>query len=148
MTLPKLARPRLFISLLLAALEAHGAAELVVVANAGSGVASLTREQVVNIFLGRFRQLPNGMTALPVDQPVDDARRAEFYRRLVGKNPAEIRAYWARLVFSGKTSPPHQAATQQEALQWLAQHPGAVGYLASDSLQPSLTVVFKFDAMP
>lgn len=41
--------------------------DLVVVMNTNSGIERLSRDQVINIFLGRFRQLPNGATALPVD---------------------------------------------------------------------------------
>lgn len=115
---------------------------LVVVVNARSGVGALTREEVVNIFLGRFRRLPNGMAALPVDQPADQPLRAEFYQRLVNKTPAEIRAYWARLVFSGKTSPPHQATTQEEVLEWMRDNPGAVGYVPPDQVRAPLAAVF------
>lgn len=134
----------LIILLLIAAADSSADAGLVVVVNAQSGVQTLTHEEIVNIFLGRFRRLPSGMAALPVDQPPDQPLRAEFYRRLVNKTPAEIRAYWARLVFSGKTSPPHQAATQSEVLQWMRDNPGAVGYLSADQVQPPLVNAFGF----
>ncbi len=114
---------------------------LVVVMGSTSGIDSLTREEVINIFLGRFRQLPNGQAALPVDQPSDPALLADFYQRLVNKKPAEIRAYWSRLVFSGKTAPPRQAKSQQDMLQWLSSNPGAVGYMRSDERPPQLKVV-------
>ncbi len=120
---------------------------VLVVMNAASGVESLTRDQVVNIFLGRFRQLPNGMPALPIDQPADQPLKATFYQRLVNKQLAEIRAYWARLVFSGKTTPPRQAETPEQVLQWLAENPGAVAYLDTDP--PSqVRIVFVLSAAP
>ena len=56
---------------------------LVVVINETGGVERLTHEQVVNIFLGRFRQLPNGLAATPIDRPRDDELMADFYRLLV-----------------------------------------------------------------
>ena len=125
------------------------AAELAVAMSAASAVESLSRDQVVNIFLGRFRQLPDGTTALPVDQPEALPLRAAFYRLLVNKNPAEIRAYWARLVFSGKTAPPHQAGTPEEVLQWLRDRPGAIGYLDAERLErePGIRAVFNLGAL-
>lgn len=117
----------LFFALILAAGPAG--ADTVVVMNARSGVERLSRDEVINIFLGRYRRLPTGSTALPVDQPEQGGLKAEFYRRLVNKDLNEIQAYWARLIFSGKTPPPRQAASAAEVLALLASDPGAVGYL-------------------
>lgn len=122
--------PRLFATLCLTLLPWAGArADLVVVVNAGSGVENLTRSEVINIFLGRYRQLPSGIAAMPVDQPQTGPDKALFYDLLVHKDLAEINAYWARLMFSGKTSPPQQTASGAEVLAWLAKHKGAVGYI-------------------
>ena len=51
-------------------------AEPVVVVNARSAVPKLSRDEVINIFLGRYRQLPTGETALPIDQPEGSALRS------------------------------------------------------------------------
>lgn len=68
-------------------------------------IETLSRTDVINIFMGRFRQLPSGATAQPIDIPVSPVR-AQFYRVLVNKEPAEMNAYWARLVFARRTVPP------------------------------------------
>lgn len=130
-------RTRLFFLLstmaLLASLPAR--AELVVVANAGSGVERLSQNEVINIFLGRYRQLPSGIAALPVDQPSASPAKALFYRKLVNKDIAEINTYWARLTFSGKIAPPRQAASSVEMLEWLARTRGAIGYVEREKLE-------------
>ncbi len=125
--------PRLF-CLILALLPLAASADLVVAVNAKSGVEKLSRDEVINIFLGRYRQLPSGITALPIDHPATQAERAIFYKQLVGKELAEINAYWSRLVFSGKTTPPRQAASSQEVLDWLSTHKGAIGYIERSRL--------------
>lgn len=130
---------------LLGVCTASAGASLVVVMNTNSNVDSLTREEVINIFLGRFRQLPNGQAALPIDQSQDPELQADFYQRLVNKKPAEIRAYWSRLVFSGKTSPPYQAKSDQDSLQWLLGTPGGVGYMRSDARPPQLKAIFTLE---
>lgn len=120
-------------------------ADLVVVVNARSGVERLTLDDTINIFLGRYRQLPGGITALPVDQPPFQPERARFYQLLVDKDLAEINAYWARLVFSGKTNPPHQATGAAEVIEWLAGHKGAVGYLERGQVDSRLRVVLDLE---
>jgi ABC-type phosphate transport system substrate-binding protein len=103
------------------------AQDVVVVVNSSSHVRSLTREQVIDIFMGRFRQLPSGATALPIDV-ADTAVRQTFYERLVHKSLPEIGSYWARLVFSGEASPPFQAPDMRTALELVATNPDAIAY--------------------
>lgn len=114
---------------------------LLVVIDEASGVERLTHEQVVNIFLGRFRQLPNGLVAIPIDRPQDERLMADFYRLLVDKTPAEIRSYWSRLIFSGKTAPPRQAQSSTELLAWLTKTPGTIAYMRPEEHSPRLIVV-------
>lgn len=119
------------------------AGELVVVVNARSGVEHLSRDDVINIFMGRYRVLPSGITAFPVDQPGTNELRAAFYRKLVGKEPAEINAYWARLVFSGKAAPPKQTARGGEVTEWVISHEGGLGYIDRDRLDDRMRVVLE-----
>jgi ABC-type phosphate transport system substrate-binding protein len=131
---------------LLAVLAAPpAAADLVVVVNTGSGVERLSRDEVINIFLGRYRQFPSGLAALPIDQPAEQPLKAQFYRQLVNKDLAEINAYWARLIFSGKTSPPRQAASPAEVVAWLAHNRGAIGYVERGMVDARLRIVMEFE---
>ena len=119
-------------------------AEPVVVVNARSGVERLSQDEVINIFLGRYRRLPNGTAALPIDQPEASALRAEFYRKLVNKDLNEINAYWSRLIFSGKTSPPRQAANAAEIIQLITSTPGSIAYLERNQVDSRVRIVLEF----
>ncbi len=46
-------------------------ADLVVVANPKSGIDRMSREEVVFVFMGRWRYLPSCIAALPVDSPFE-----------------------------------------------------------------------------
>lgn len=138
--------PRLLFALCLALPPGAGArADLVVVVNAKSGVESLSLDEAVNIFMGRYRQLPSGLAALPVDQPEGQPEKARFYHLLVNKSLSEINAYWARLIFSGKTSPPHQARSTAEVLDWLGRQRGAVAYLERSQVDPRFRIVLELE---
>jgi len=118
-------------------------AELVVVANPRSGIEQLSAEDVINIFLGRYRRLASGIAAEPVDIVDDSALRARFYRSLVNKSLPEINAYWARLVFSGKTRPPHMVSSVEGALQFVASQPGGLAYLERAQVDRRVKIVFS-----
>jgi hypothetical protein len=116
-------------------------AELVVVLNAQSSVDQLSKTQVVNIFLGHSRELPNGVPASPVDLPFGMPEKAGFYQTLVNKDLDQISAYWSRLVFAGSTSPPFQAGSVQDALQYVASHRGAIAYMERRNADARVKIV-------
>ena len=134
----------LFITLLLAlAAWPAFAANWVLVTSAKSGVTHLSQDEVTNIYLGRYRRLDSGLTAEPLDQPADSAIKADFYRHVVDKSPAEINAYWARLVFSGKTKPPPTVSNSEEAIRFVMTHPGALAYVERSKADKRVVVVFE-----
>lgn len=135
------ARHLLFLPLLLLSLAAR--ADLVVVVNADNPTPALSREDVIHIFLGRYRQFPSGQGAEPYDQPSNSQERNLFYERLVGKSQAQISAYWARLSFTGRTRPPLSTTSQDQLLEALARNPNAIGYLDRTRLNRHLKVVYE-----
>lgn len=128
------------IVLAMCVLPAH--AELVVIVNADSGVEHLSREEIVNIFMGRYRKLPDGTAAQPLDIGGESPEHRDFYKKLLDKSPADINAYWARLVFSGRIMPPRALQSQDEVLERVAEYPGAVGYIERKNLNNRVKVVY------
>ena len=134
----------LSLSILLLLLGRGVCAEPVVVVNATSSVNQLSQDEVINIFLGRYRRLPSGETAVPIDQPESSALRAEFYRKLVNKDLNEINAYWARLIFSGRTSPPMQASSGTEVITLLNASGSSIAYLERSQVDKRFRIILEF----
>lgn len=118
-------------------------AELVVVVNARLGVAAMTRNEVINIFFGRYRQFFNGAEAEPVDLVDSNPDRARFYAALVGKDISEVNAYWSRQLFSGHMQPPTKVASQEDVLKWVASHPGGIGFIDLAKADARVRVVYE-----
>jgi ABC-type phosphate transport system substrate-binding protein len=105
------------------------AQSLVVIVNPKLGVQHLSRSEVLDIFLGRFRTFPSGSRALPIDLDVDSVTRKEFYMLLAHKDSADMGSYWARLTFSGKISPPFSVSDANAAVDIVANNPNAIAYV-------------------
>lgn len=129
-------RSALLAALLLAA-TAASAADLVVVGNPAG--APLTKDQVADLFLGK------NLTMTPVDQPEGSAVYAEFYRKATGRDVAQIKATWARLVFSGKAQAPKQVADSAAVKRAVAADPKAVGYIEKSAVDGSVKVLLPLD---
>jgi ABC-type phosphate transport system substrate-binding protein len=133
----------LLVMITAAVVHAADAPTLVVVVNAHAGVDKLSKDEVVDIFLGRYRKLPTGKMALPVDVPESSAERARFYQLLVKKSQSEMSSYWARLVFSGQTSPPFQVPDAKTALELVESSPNAIAYIDRAAVTANVKVVFE-----
>jgi ABC-type phosphate transport system substrate-binding protein len=131
--------------LVTALLDIHAsyAGNLVIVVNPGSGIEQLTRNQTIDIFLGRNRKLPSGALAIPIDLRSGTPERKEFYLLLVGKDFAQMSSYWARLVFSGQAAPPFPVPDARSALELVATNPNAIAYLDSATVDNRVRVVLE-----
>ncbi|MCX9154722.1 hypothetical protein OPU71_01130 [Niveibacterium sp. 24ML] len=122
-----------------------GALDLVVVVSPASGVERLSRDEVINLYMGRARKLPGGTAARPIDLASGAGReKALFYQRLLSRDLAEVKAYWARLTFSGQASPPVQADNPDQVLDLVARNPGGVGYVDRTLVDARVRIVYSF----
>ena len=134
--------PALVPVLLALLLSTQGAAaeELVLIVHRDSGISTLSREQASHLFLGRVKMLPSGGRANVVEvEPL----RASFYRRLLGREIAEINAYWARLQFSGRTQPPLRVSDSAAAVARVAEDPQAIAFVDAVPDDPRARVVLR-----
>ncbi len=131
------------ISLCLAAMPCAGAraADIVPVVSAKSHVRELNPDQVADIFLGKTSRFPDGTQALPIDQSEESPARERFYAQLTGKSPAQLRAYWAKTISTGRGHPPRQLAGSAEAKKLVAQNPNAIAYIDASLVDDTVRVV-------
>jgi ABC-type phosphate transport system substrate-binding protein len=106
-----------------------GAQTLAVIVNPAIGVQHLSRREVLDIFLGRYRTFPSGASALPIDLDVNSNERKQFYMLLAHKDASDMGSYWARLTFSGKISPPFAVPDARMAIDIVANNPNAIAYV-------------------
>lgn len=139
-TLRKLFQRAIWLPLLLPALAL---ADTVVIVNPQCEVNALTRREVINIFMGRFRFLPSGQGIKPYDLPAGDAKKARFYVALTGKELSDIDAYWARLVFTGSSAPPDETANAEAMMEKIARNPHAIGYIERSQVDKRVRVIFE-----
>lgn len=116
-------------------------AEVVVVVSARSSLVTVTEDQVANVFLGRTSLVDNGVNLIPVDLGDDSPTRDEFYRKVTGKSPAQLKGYWSSLVFTGKAEPPREVANPAAVKKFLESTPSAIGYLNVTDVDARVRVV-------
>jgi ABC-type phosphate transport system substrate-binding protein len=131
------------IGLALSLAAAAATADVVAVVSAKSAVTTLSKSQVADIFLGKAVRFPNGVQAVPIDQADGSVAHDEFYAKLAGKSAAQLRAYWSKIIFTGRGEPPPEVANSDEMKKRLIQNPAAIGYIESNRVDDTVRVVLE-----
>ena len=137
--------PKILTLLLGIVLVCGARAEIAVVVNLDSSVDSFSRRELVDLYMGRTQHFPDGSLVLRLDLPPDSQARSDFYRGLVNKSVAEVNAYWAKLLFTGRASPPQVISNSANVLKAVRENKNAIGYLDSKDVDKSVKVVSRVD---
>ncbi|WP_230408482.1 type 2 periplasmic-binding domain-containing protein [Undibacterium flavidum] len=110
-------------------------AELVIVINPQNDIKSMTASQVAQYFLGGSVQFT------PIEQANGSPIRLEFYKKVLEKEPPQVQAIWARIVFTGKGKPPRELKTSDEIKKAIRENVNAIGYIEKTAVDDSVKVI-------
>jgi ABC-type phosphate transport system substrate-binding protein len=130
------------IGLALSLAGAAALADVVAVVSVKSAATTLSKIQVADIFLGRASRFPDGALAVPVDQTEGSSTRDEFYMKVTGKSAAQMKAYWSKIIFTGRGQPPKTVSNSIEVKKRLVENPAAIGYIEATLVDGTVRVVF------
>lgn len=145
MTSEKISRMLAAVALLTAATlcSADSLGDVVVVVSAKSPVSGLTPVQIAKIFLGKLGSFPGDGVAVPLDQAEGSAIKNAFYSRVVGKDAAQLNAYWAKIIFAGDGQPPRALSGDAAVKRAVANDPSAIGYIDESAVDNTVRVLLK-----
>lgn len=116
-------------------------AQTVVIVSAKNPISKLTKEQAAQLFLGQARTFITGGAAEPLDLPESSELRKDFYLKALNKPPAQMKAYWSKLEFSGTGRAPKALPTAADIVKLVGENPRYVGYVDAASVNPTVKVV-------
>lgn len=131
------------VSLLLLSSQLASAETAVIVSNNNANT-SIDGDVISRMFLGKTSKFPDGGQAVPIDQNDGTPARDAFNDSILGKNSSQLKAYWSRLIFTGKGTPPKQAGDDAAVKALVAANPNMIGYIDSSAVDDSVKVVHKF----
>ena len=123
--------------LAVAAAASARAEEIVVIVNLSA--APITKDQVADLYLGRT----DAWT--PIDQAVASRIYVEFYKKVTGRDSAQIKAIWSRILFTNRGVPPKQLPDSAAVKKAVAANLKAVGYIEKSAVDASIKVALQID---
>jgi ABC-type phosphate transport system substrate-binding protein len=119
----------------LCALSAPALAELVIVVNPQNPATRMFPSQAAQFFLG------GSVLFVPVEQAENSPIRAEFYKKVLEKEPAQVQAIWSKIVFTGKGKPPKEFKNSEEVKKAVAENVKAIGYIEKSAVDDTVKVI-------
>lgn len=110
-------------------------AELVIIVNPQNPATRMFPSQAAQFFLG------GSVLFTPIEQPENSAIRAEFYKKVLEKEPAQVQAIWSKIVFTGKGKPPKEMKSSAEVKKIVSESPNAIGYIEKSAVDDTVKVI-------
>jgi ABC-type phosphate transport system substrate-binding protein len=118
------------------------AGDVIVIVNKANDNA-VDKALVAKIYVGDSKVWGNGGAITAYDLPEDSPARAAFDNDIVGKSPSSLKSLWTQNVFTGKSVPPKQVASDEEVKKAVAANKNAIGYIKASSGDDTVKVVVK-----
>lgn len=109
--------------------------EIVVVVNPKNPASRMFSDQASQFFLGKSNMF------VPLDQAEKSPIRAEFYQKLSGKDISQVKAAWAKIIFTGKGVMPAELHSTAEVKKAIAADLNAIGYIEKSAVDDSVKVI-------
>lgn len=117
-------------------------AEVAVIVNPGNG-SQISDDDIKRIFLGKNKKFENGDTVKAINLKSGNGTRSEFEKKALGKSSSQVKAYWSKLIFSGKAKPLKELSSDSDVLSFVSSTPNAIAYIDASKVDASVKVVKK-----
>lgn len=118
-------------------------AEVAVVVNK-SNTSSFDDNTIKRMFLGKAKTYSNGKSVILVSVGYGDAATDEFNSKVIGKSSSQVKAYWSRILFTGKGTPPQEMSSSAEVISTVANNPDAIGYVDASAVNDTVKVIATY----
>lgn len=109
-----------------------------------SNAATVDQAEITRLFTGRGTTFSSGGKATPLNLAESAAARGEFDSKVLSKSSSQMKAYWSKLVFTGKGTPPKELNSDADMKAAVAADPTAIGYIDAAAVDGSVKVLAKF----
>jgi len=109
-----------------------------------SNANALDDKNISRIFTGKEKSFPDGSKALAINQEEGSPFTDEFNRKVLNKSSSQLKAYWSKLLFTGKGTPPREVSNDTEVMELIAANPNLIGYVDASKVDSSVKVVATF----
>lgn len=108
-----------------------------------SNQQNLSETDIKNLFSGKQKSFPDGNAAIVLTLPEGDSYLTDFNSKVLGKSDSQMKAYWSKVMFTGKGTPPKEVS-QEEMLKLVAENPSTIGIIDAGKASGAVRILGKY----
>ncbi len=112
---------------------AQDKSSFVVIVHQDNPAKSVSKKKVSRLLLKELTKWDGGLSAEPVDLDSKSEIRRQFSRNVHGRSVSSIKNYWQRQIFSGRSLPPPEVASDNAVITHVKSNRGAIGYVSASA---------------
>lgn len=109
-----------------------------------SNASDFDLSTIKKIYLGKKKSFSNGRTAIVLSVSNSDPTMTEFNEKVMDKSNSQIKAYWSKIIFTGKGTPPQEMPSASEIIHSVASNPDSIGYIDASAATDAVKIVATF----
>lgn len=118
-------------------------AEIVVIVNSGNS-SEVSKSDIKRIFLGKKKNFSDGSLVKPYYLAQGHTARDQFNKKALGKSSRQLKAYWSKLIFTGKGMPPDAFGDAGDTVAAVSTDINAIAYIDAADVTEAVKVVASF----
>lgn len=113
-------------------------ADIAIVVGSQSSISTTESAEIGRLYLGKTKSI-GGANATAVNQ--GGTLGDEFNKTVLNKSSSQVKAYWSKLVFTGKGTPPKELGSDADVISAVASDPNTVGYIDAAAVTDQVKVL-------
>ncbi len=105
---------------------------------------SVRKEDLILMFKRKKLFWNDASKVQPANLPASNPLRKSFSQAVLGSSPEELEKYWNDMYFHG-ISPPYIVSSEEAMLRFVAETPGAIGYVSFCSADARVAIALIID---
>jgi len=106
--------------------------------------STFSKKIIKKIFLGKSKNFDNGKVILLLSPKTGSSASNEFNKAILKKTASQINAYWSKMIFTGKGTPPQEIESVSEIISAIAENKDAIAFIDAGSVTDAVKVVATF----
>ena len=103
--------------------------------------SELSQKDINRLFLGKLKKFPNGNKVVPLYLAAGHSARDDFNKKVLRKSENQLKAYWSKLIFTGKGNPPDSVGNPADLLEKVASDKSMIAYIDAGQVTDLVRVV-------
>ncbi|NVK24624.1 MAG: phosphate ABC transporter substrate-binding protein [Gammaproteobacteria bacterium] len=99
---------------------------------------------ISKVFLGKSKSFDDSLIAIPINLSEENPNRIAFEKSVLNKSANQMKAYWSKLVFTGKGTPPQEINDETELVKLVSKNPNLIAYVDDELVNEQVKVIATF----